>query len=161
MSSFTAEILIGFADIYHGGIVPTHHLFLSENSKPAWILVRQDAFKTRRAPGLEKTVWIPNIENMLEIGILMVAYHILRDEKVVKIANELNPSIKGRYVHFYLLYSKEDEKKLYEVCRALEDFPKIIVTVFNGSSILSQVDVLNEYKMDFEVCLPAFCHPPC
>jgi hypothetical protein len=42
MASFTAQILVGSAHPYNGGIIPTHFLFLSENDRPAWILVPEN-----------------------------------------------------------------------------------------------------------------------
>ena len=38
MATLIAQILIGSSHPYDGGINPTHCLFLSENSKPAWVL---------------------------------------------------------------------------------------------------------------------------
>ena len=38
MSSMTAQIAVGHPDMYHGGIRPTHVVWLSENDRPGWIL---------------------------------------------------------------------------------------------------------------------------
>ncbi len=38
MGTLTAQILIGSGHIYHGGIDPTHSLYLSENDKGVALL---------------------------------------------------------------------------------------------------------------------------
>jgi|TARA_B100001971_G_C18207592_1_gene548595 hypothetical protein len=44
MGSFTTQILVGSGDSNHGGIYPTHFMYLSENDRPAWILMGQNVF---------------------------------------------------------------------------------------------------------------------
>jgi hypothetical protein len=52
MGTFTAQILIGNNHRYGGGIIPSHAVFLSENSRPAWILKNLDLneFRTKINP---------------------------------------------------------------------------------------------------------------
>ena len=42
MATMTAQILVGNPHPYHGGINPTHKIYLSESSRPALILIRED-----------------------------------------------------------------------------------------------------------------------
>ena len=154
MSTLTAEILIGAPHIYHGGIAPTHYLFLSENSKPAWILIKENV--ARRGGIGKKIVWIPNVENMLEIGFLMVAYHVLKDENIINMSEELNSDIKKDFVHFYSLFDEKSENELYKLCKNLKQFPKLIISIFQTSTLLGQLHVIEKYNMDVEVCLPVY-----
>ena len=71
MGTFTAQILVGTPDLYHGGIIPTHYLFLSENDRPAWILEDKS--------GSQNVVWVPTIEDILEDALLMIAVHVCKD----------------------------------------------------------------------------------
>ena len=48
MATITAHILVGSAHPNHGGILRTHSLFLSENSRPAWTLAELGAAVGRR-----------------------------------------------------------------------------------------------------------------
>lgn len=43
MAAYTAQALVGQAHPNHGGITPTHRLYLSENSRPAWILLPEES----------------------------------------------------------------------------------------------------------------------
>jgi len=45
---------------------------------------------------------------------------------------------------------------LYEKCRAIAPFPKLILSVFTGSTLMSQLQVIEKYDMDIEVCTPAY-----
>ena len=39
MATFTAQVLIGHSHPYHDGILPTHAIMVSENSRAALVLV--------------------------------------------------------------------------------------------------------------------------
>jgi hypothetical protein len=74
MGTYTAQVLIGTPHPNHGGIHPTHQLMLSENSRPAWILTSWENTE-------EEKVWIPTIESMLEDGLLMIAFYLLKERE--------------------------------------------------------------------------------
>ncbi len=80
MATFTAQILVGSPHPNHGGINPTHSLFLSENSRPAWILV--DPYPDS-GPRNSRIVWIPTLENMLEDALLMIAVYVCKDDGIL------------------------------------------------------------------------------
>ena len=42
MGTLTANILIGRPHQNKDGIIPSHYMFLSENSAPSWILVKEN-----------------------------------------------------------------------------------------------------------------------
>ena len=64
MGTMTAQILVGSSHPNHDGIQPTHWLFLSENSKSAWVLTSQNIFEEDITTN--QIIWIPSIDNMLE-----------------------------------------------------------------------------------------------
>lgn len=151
MATLTAQILVGSRHPNHGGINPTHYLFLSENSRPAWILVEQNVF-----PGGEtrnpRITWIPTIENMLEDALLMIAIHVVRNRGLAGLANSFSPGIKSERVELNSQLERAQRNQLYKKCREIKEFPGIVVSAFEGSSIISQLPVLNKYRMDVEVC---------
>jgi hypothetical protein len=150
MGTMTAQILVGETHPNHGGISPTHYLFLSENSRPAWILVEQNIFGHEHEA--QRVVWIPTAENMLEDALLMIAMYVLKDKEILEMAEGFFKN-KGRNpLELYDDISKDDLKKLYERCREIEMGCKIVISVFDGSSIRRQVNALEKYKMDAEVC---------
>jgi hypothetical protein len=146
MATITASVLIGTAHRYHGGINPTHLLLLSENDRPAWQL-------TPLHTSEPKTVWIPTVENMLDDGLLMVGMLVIRDEWLLHGAK-----FKVNYEERALLYddiAEADRRHLYELCRKLKTETKLIISVFKGSSIANQLDVVGNYAFPVEVCRSA------
>ena len=155
MATLTAQILIGTSHQNHGGIVPTHYLFLSENSAPAWVLLPENIFNSGNDK-IAKITWIPTLENMLEDALLMIAINVLKDKEIAELAKEHFK----RDIHGSLsLYEDIDPaalKTLYQKCRKLNNRYKIVLTVLEGSSIRSQLKVLKNYGIDMEVCTPLY-----
>jgi hypothetical protein len=153
MATLTAQILIGGAEISHHGINPTHFLFLSENDRPAWILVDQNVFQEDQS-SFSKITWLPTVENMLEDALLMVAIHVLKDREMLRIAKDVNIRTDAKWVEFYSNLDENSRNRLYKRCRTIPDFPKLIISVLKGSTIENQLAALDNYKMDVEVCRP-------
>jgi hypothetical protein len=151
MGALTAQILVGRPHPNHDGISPTHFLFLSENDRPAWILVNENAFNEERNSG-GRIIWIPTIEHMLEDAILMVAIHVSKNRETIQLARGFNSEIEMDQVELYSVFDEVQRERLYLECRSLSDFPKVIISVFRGSTICKQLPVLEQYKMDVEVC---------
>ena len=151
MGTLTTQILVGSPHPYHGGINPTHYLFLSENDRPAWILVNQNVFPTRQR-GYPKIIWIPTVENMLEDALLMIAIHVCKNREVVELAQSFSDKIQANRVEMYRDFEESQRKQLYQKCKVITDFPKIIISTFRDSSIEMQLSVLKQYRMDVEVC---------
>ena len=155
MATLTAQILIGSPHPNHEGINPTHYLFLFENDRPAWVLVDQNIFQEERS-GFPKITWIPTVENVLEDALLMVAIHIRKNREIAKIAKGFYSKIGSRRIELYSNFNESQRNTLYQKCREISDFPKVIISVFKGSTIEKQLLVLEHYKMDIEVCRPAY-----
>lgn len=147
MASFTAQILIGNGGGYDNeGIIPDSTLFLSENSRPAWVL----KYRGR------KITWIPTLDNMLEDGLLMLAIFVLKDPELVELAQEY---FHNKEVNKAILYddiTEEYRQVLYQKSRSMAWKCKLIISVFNQSYIHPQLSVLNDYPMNLEVCVPIF-----
>ena len=155
MATLTAQILIGSPHPNHDGINPTHYLFLSENDRPAWVLVDQNIIQEERS-SFPKITWIPTVENMLEDALLMVAIHILKNREIVEMAKGFYSKIESKRFELYSNLNESQRNTLYQKCREISDFPKVIISVFRGSTIEKQLAVLEQYKVDVEVCSPIY-----
>jgi len=152
MSTFTAQILVGQKHSNDSGIINiSHTLFLSENSRPAWILLPTDFFGKQEQSEPQIT-WIPTIENMLEDALLMIGLYVLKDEKLLKFAEKYFVNPRKNFTELYQDITQENLLELYKQTRLIESGHKITLSVFQGSSILNQLQVLKNYKNDIEVC---------
>lgn len=156
MATLTAQILVGSAHPNHGGINPTHYLFLSENDRPAWILVPENIFNTGANKVEKKITWMPTVENMLEDALLMIVIHVLENKEITELAQKYVRNKRDDCVELYQDINSQYLEKLYEKCRAVDARYKIVVTVLEGSSIQNQLKVIDNYKMDVEVCIPKY-----
>lgn len=155
MGTFTAEILVGNPHPNHDGIIPSHYLFLSENSRPAWIMTRQNIFNDN-VKGSRIITWIPTVENMLDDAILMIAIDICKNEELLSLAKKFHPGIESDRIEMYADFEEDQRNQLYDKCSEINDFPKIIISVFKSSSIMAQLQSLDKYNLDVEVCTPSY-----
>lgn len=153
MSTITAQILVGNAHPYHGGIMnPLSTIWLSENSRPALNMQRSRMIEGPRR--LDEIIWIPTLENMLEDAFLMIGIHLIQDAQLIALATDFysdacDKRIDALYEHF----TNDQRLQLYGKTKSLV-FPKLIISVFNGSHIRNQLSVIEQYGMDVEICLP-------
>lgn len=150
MGSFTAQILVGQAHPYQGGIIPSHLLFLSENSRPAWVLTMLDS-----ASNEEKITWIPTVENMLQDALLMISVYVLKNQKI-RSAPEIKKILKKDFIELYDDIGEKSLQELYNKCLNIDFHCKLVVVTFEGSTIRGQLKVLQDYEMDLEVCTPVY-----
>jgi len=141
MATLTAQILVGSPHPNHDGIDPTHHLFLSENDHPTWVLVGKSIFHESEY-GYCKTTWIPTVENMLEDALLMIAVHVCNNPTIIEHLKLFKADIQTNRIEMYSDLEDSQRKQLYEKCMAIKDFPKLIVSVYKGSVLLqSELDI--------------------
>ena len=155
MSTVTAQILVGTPHQNHGGIQPTHFLYLTENSNPAWILYPTDVF-SEPLKEIKRTIWIPSVENMLEDGLLLIAIHVLKHEEICNLANKYFNNKTDDRAFLYEDIKEKDRFELYEKCGEIDNIYKAVLTVLEGSTIMRQLPVLENYKIDVEVCTPKY-----
>ncbi len=157
MGSVNAFIMVGKPDFLHNGIYPTHCLMLYENDKPAWILTPILEFPEEKVEDYKRIVWIPTVECMLEDALLMIGIYVLKDKELRTLADKFFNGKKNR-IWLYDDIDKEDLKKLREVCKKMlsKYNLKIIVAITLDSTILHQIDVLKDYKIECEVCTVRF-----
>ncbi len=158
MGSMTAHIAIGWEDTYHAGLAPSHTMWLHENSRPAWILKPFDPSPTGKEDeqpewATEPVTWIPSRpEQILADGILLLACRVLRDETTIELAEDLLPDL--LFSEWVELEKLDDDRLaiLRENCEEIDLDYKLVITVLGGSSLESQLPVLEQYPMNVEVC---------
>ena len=155
MGTLTANILIGSPHPNKDGIIPSHYMFLSENSAPSWTLVNENV-ENEDKNKYPNIVWLPTVENMLEDGLLMVAAHVLKNHEILEMAKDYTDKIESERLELYSDLDDGQRNNLYQKCRELSKFPKLIISVFRSSSIETQLAVLEKYDMDVEVCTPSY-----
>ena len=156
MATFTAQILIGQKHSYDSGIINiTHSLYLSENSRPAWVLTPTDVFNEQDQTQ-PRITWIPKLENMLEDALVMIGMYVVKDKKLLTLANHFLKNPEKDFIELYDDIKPEDLQELYKQTRQIESSHKIILSVFHGSTIVKQLPVLKKYQNDIEVCNSIF-----
>ena len=165
----TAQIVAGTPHMYHGGIRPIHIAWLSENDHPAWILeeVGQDIYREETSeeqesppPSEDLIVWIPSApEYILEDGILLLAVRALQDRYMLDAITLGKPELRRLTGSGFLDLQKlpsADLADLRETCSRTELGFKLVLSVLGGSSLESQLPVLERYQMQVEVCTVSY-----
>ncbi|MHB1376159.1 MAG: hypothetical protein ACYCXB_01885 [Candidatus Humimicrobiaceae bacterium] len=154
MATFTAQILIGTEHPYHGGINPTHFLFLSENDRPAWILTNENI--TGESPDIEKIVWNPTAENMFEDALFMINLYIVKDKTLVAYLKENHKKVNFNTSNISIpeILDKKDLEKIYQLNLDLlkkNKSLKLVVSIFADSSLKDIVKSLNGSEIKCEI----------
>lgn len=152
MATFTAQLLIGSKHSYDGGMINiSHSLYLSENSRPAWVLSPTDLIneQEQKQPNI---TWIPTLENMLEDALLMIGIYVLKEKNLITLSQKYFKNLNKNFIELYGDIQSDHLHELYKQARLIESCHKIIVSVFQGSSLIKQLPVLKNYQNDIEVC---------
>lgn len=156
MATFTAQILVGQSHQNHGGIVPSHTVFLSENSRPAWILMPLRFPEAHAGRKSGTIVWMPTIEHMLEDALLMIAVHVLHEPAIVAQTQAAAGKNDITRLELSTDITPAEREGLYEQCRALAYPLALVLTTLQGSTIRPQVSILKSYTIDVDVCQPVY-----
>jgi len=152
MATNTAQILIGKSHPYDGGITNlTYSLYLSENSNPAWRLTPFNDTQNKK-----EFVWIPTLEHMLEDALLMIGLYVIQDKDLLESYNSLQTKKDTNRLSLYEDFKAEELNALREITKKVKFDGKLLISVFNGSTILRQLLVLKNYQMNVEVCVSQF-----
>jgi len=151
MGTYTAQILIGNSHTFHDGILPTHQMFLSENSRAAWILKRMPMIDEEVQ---KDNVWIPNRPSTIfRDGMMMIAYHIIKDENFRKEAKRVfGEKGDAEFLDICEEYDNEKLIDLFEHCKTIKSWPKLVITILDGSylenSKLSELKIQNISELE-------------
>ena len=150
----TAQLLIGNPHPNDGGLNIIDRIDLSEHDRPA--LTFRNIIRPRQNPLPRRATWIPTLENMLDDALLMAAVHSFEDESVRNLFQQYNKKFDENRLEIYRDLTAEQRINLYKKCQKIENFPKIILTIFQGSSIIDTIATLAHYKMECEVLTPIY-----
>jgi hypothetical protein len=154
LATITAQILIGTEHPYHGGINPTHFLFLSENDRPAWILTNENI--TGENTDVETIVWNPTTENMFEDALFMINLFTVKDKTLIAYLKENHKKINFNENSISLpeIFDKKDLEKIYQLNRELfkkNKSLKLVVSIFADSSLKDIVKSINGSEIKCEI----------
>lgn len=151
MATLTAQILIGTEHPFHDGINPTHFLFLSENDRPALILVEENIYFENKSS--QKIIWIPTVENMFEDALLMINFHVLKAKKLTDLLDDneldLNKSHDTLYDFYKKLFQKkkitQDELNALNI-KIFKEYnnAKLVISVLKESSLYRQINTIKK-----------------
>ncbi len=157
MSTITAQVLVGRMNPNHNGINPTHLLCLSENSRPALILLDEDLSSSRKKRN--RSVWIPTIEDMVNDIMLMIGALVLKDKKIVDIIKNYLKEKNLNNIELSSDFQPQDLKELYaankEIMKNYKDL-KVTLSVFDESSLENKLSTLKDYDINIEVCVSKY-----
>ncbi len=147
MSATTAQILLGNSHPNDCGISPTHALYLHEGDRCSWSMHEIDLADSRIK---RLGVWAPIPEQIMADAILMAAFHAAGDEGFQeKLLSAFPDANKHRVESFELALT--DRLELLDLVKKIP-MPKMVVSIFQGSSLKDQTRLLAEFPFDCEVC---------
>ncbi len=154
LPTITAQILIGTEHPYHGGVNPTHYLFLSENDRPSWILVKENI--TGENSGNEKIVWNPTADNMFEDALFMINLYIEKNKTLIAYLKENHKKINFNTDNISIpeILEKNDLEKIYNLNMDLlkkNKSIKLAISIFEDSSLKDIVKSLNGSEIKCEI----------
>lgn len=135
----------------HGGIIPCGQMSFFENDRPMYVLSPfGDADENKL------TRWVPSIEHTLEDGLLMIAVYVMGAFEIKEIAANTYHDGSGSPFEVYEHLDEATHQKLLEETRRLAGFPKLVITVLEGSHLISQLSAIKRYSMDVELCFAGY-----
>ena len=135
----------------HGGIIPCGQLSFFENDRPMYVL---SPFGDAAEDKLVR--WVPTIEHTLEDALLMIAVHVMGAFEIKEIAKNTYEGDSGAPFEVYEHLDEATHQKLLEETRRLPGFPKLVITVLEGSHLLQHLSVIKRYSMDVELCFAGY-----
>lgn len=156
MATITAKMMIGRAHPYDGGIILEYYLFLSENGIAGWTLVEENLYGKKEIDKDQRIAqWIPTIEHMLEDAMLMVGLYVLKDTELTAVMERYFNKV-PRTAELYTDIPSEELGVMRSHMKMLEQQYKVSLTVYEGSTLMGQLSILEKYPMDIEVCVPIY-----
>lgn len=147
MSATTAQILVGHPHPNDGGINPAFALYLHEGDKCAWSIHRLDLGDSK----CEKLAyWFCDPSQIMADALLLAAFYA--GEKGAYSDRLLNafPSAKTTRAGSFEL-SLLDRLELLDMVKK-KLMPKMVIIVFQGSSLSSQTSLLRDFEFECEIC---------
>ncbi|MET3289309.1 UNVERIFIED_CONTAM: hypothetical protein ABID98_001879 [Brevibacillus sp. OAP136] len=114
MGTITVQLLVGEAHPNHGGIYPSHVLYLSENSRPSWILSEHNIL-VEPVSKQKPIIWIPTVDHMLEDALLMISCYVAKHPQITALVQGKKDHAKETGLQLYEVFDKEELADLYAI----------------------------------------------
>ena len=158
--TITAQLLIGDRHPEQAGIIPSHYLFLSENHNYFWILVSEN-YSDGKNPKSFKVKWDTSEENMLKDAMLMIGLYVIKDKELLNNVHGVDPELlkiakdmkwpKGEFDDSRINPARR--KELYEKCRSIKNWPRMILSIFGATAFAVHLDELKNCPGMIEICM--------
>jgi hypothetical protein len=149
MKQVTAHLLIGEGRLGKG-VSPQWQLFLEEGDQITWTLHKLGD------PSFQPVTWaVSDEDRALEDGFILISYYVYN---VGGIHQQIESNIsnpKAPFVDLSTAAHKVDLEVLCDLIRKLTDH-RLLLTVFEGSAAIEQLEILDWYHFNIEVCLPVY-----
>lgn len=151
MPDITAQILIEDPEGIRGHYTQFSRILLLEGNTPVWVSQRERHPDYR----MRRIVWTATVENMLDDALVMAAVHVLQNEQMLaSLMGFLKKGYQSLLLYDDLTQRQRDE--LYAQCKEIFRDQKIIIMVFEGSSVQQCLPTLQDYQMDCQVLMPVY-----
>lgn len=153
MGTVTAQILIGESHPNDGGIIPEWALQVSENSRPHFLLHNNAGMMCNPTSirNFRRYGWVPNPDHCLEDMLSMIALHVIKHPPLVNEISTQYPAMLRSNVEAYEAPGQILEL-LYNGIKEIQDWPKIVISIFHGCFLEMSASKLEAYPMDYEIC---------
>jgi len=147
MSALTAQILLGQSHPNDGGITPVYALYLHEGDKCAWSIHRINLEDSK----CEKLgYWFCDSSQIMADALLLAAFYSGGKGAYSEQLLNVFPQAKTFRVGSFEL-SLLDRLELLDMVKKMP-MPKMVISIFQGSSLTSQTSLLRDFEFDCEIC---------
>ena len=131
--------------------VPTHGLYLFENSSLVWTLV-PTGIDAQGQPAAGRLDWTPTVENLLEDGLLMLGLHVGGFPELRKQADQwFTRSWRGQ-VDLARDIAADHLKELHAINREQDWQQHLVLTVLTRCEAIERLHVLRQYHFGMDLC---------
>lgn len=147
MSAITAQIILGKAHPNDGGVTPGYTLYLHEGDKCAWSIHRLNLEDSQ----CEKLgYWFCAPSQIMADALLLAAFYAAEQGAYSEHLLNVFPSAKTFRVGSFEL-ALTDRLELLDMVKKIP-MPKLVISIFQGSSLKGQTGLLADFPFDCEVC---------
>ena len=86
----------------------------------------------------------------------MIGLYVYQDEELLAMRDSYFTSKHDDFIELYEAIRGEHLEKMYARCREIESRCKLMLSVYEGSTIRKHLPVLQQYDCDIEVCLSVY-----
>lgn len=149
MPATTAQILVGHPHPNDGGINPTFALYLHEGDNCRWSMHKINLAESQLA---RLSVWACDPNQIMADGLLLVAFHASGDQTFRDHLLKVFPAA-GKEMVESAEIDHLDRLEMLDMIKGIK-MPKLVVSVFEGSSLKGQTGLLRDFQFDCEICEP-------